>query len=894
MRVDEDDILHYGILRKSGRYEWGSGANVIVRSNTFEDLVANARAEGLTDTEIAHGFGMTSTEFRATKSIAKNQIKQEQIATAERLKAKGLSNVAIGEKMGGLNESSVRALLASGSKEKADILTSISDMLRDQVADKTYVDIGTGVENHLGISADRLRTAVAMLKAEGYMVHTVPVPQLGTSHDTTFKVLCPPGTTQRDLFMNRESIRQISEYSDDGGRSFLGVYPPLGISESRVGVVYGEKGGAKDGVIFVRPGVDDVSLGSSSYAQVRIMVGKTHYLKGMAMYSKDMPDGVDLLFHTNKEATGNKLDALKPLKTTPDGKVDMDNPFGAVIKLGGQRIERDRHGNPHVTSVMNILQEEGDWGKWSDSIASQVLSKQSTTLAKSQLAKAFKSKQDEFDEIMALTNPVVKKKLLEGLADSADSAAVHLKAAALPGQRTHIILPITNMPDNQVYAPNYKDGESVVLIRYPHAGRFEIPELTVNNNHPAAKKALGQAKDAIGISPKTAERMSGADFDGDFVLVIPNGSGKFKTAPALEKLKGFDPQTEFKGYEGMPKMTAKQKGREMGEVSNLITDMTIKKASPDELARAVRHSMVVIDAEKHGLDYKRSAQQHGIQALKVKYQSKPDGAPGLGAATLISRAKSEKRVLDRKERSPKDGGPIDLATGEKVYVETGKTRKGKDGLPEPKTIKSTKLAEAKDARTLSSGTPMEALYADHSNSLKALANRARLESTKTPPSTKSPSASKVFEAEVKSLNTKLDLAERNAPRERAAQVLSNSIYRAKKQTYPDMDKETQKKVKGQALQEARLRLGAKKPVIDITDDEWLAIQAGAISNSRLGTILDNAKPERVKELATPRTVKLMTPTNKARAEALLAGGATRAQVAEVLGVSLTTLDEGVK
>lgn len=880
---EEEYFAHYGTPRHSGRYPWGSGDEDggMPRNSDFLDRVKDLKKKGLTETEIAKGMGMTTTELRATKSIELNRERQEKISTVEKLKAKGLSNGAIAQKMGLAGESSVRALSEPSVKDRADILQTVSNMLRDQVSEKTFIDIGSGVENHIGISSDKLKTAVAILRAEGYQVHNVNVTQLGTGLDTKVKVLCPPGTTQKDVFMNRENIKLINNFSDDGGRSMLGIHPPLQINPDRVGIVYGDKGALKDGVTYVRPGVDDISLGASSYAQVRIAVGKSHYIKGVAMYSKDLPDGVDLLFHTNKKDSGNKLDALKPISD------DQDNPFGAQINR--QIVERDKRGKEHVTSAMNIIYDEGDWAKWSDNIAPQVLSKQSTKLAKDQLAKTYRDKQEEFDAIMAMTNPSVKKKLLESFADSADSSAVHMKAAPIPRQGVHVILPIVKMPENEVYAPNYRPGETVVLIRYPHAGKFEIPELTVNNSHPTAKKTLGQAKDAIGINPKVAERMSGADFDGDFVLVIPNGTGKIKTSEALAGLKDFDPRSQYKAYEGMPKMTAKVKGQQMGDVSNLITDMTIHKASASELARAVRHSMVVIDAEKHNLNYKQSAIDNNIAALKQRYQTKPDST-GLGASTLISRAKSEIRIEDRKARTAAKGGPIDRETGAKVYEPTGRMVVDKDGNLVPRLIKSKKLAETDDARTLSSGTLIEEIYASHSNSLKALANTARLESTKTPPLKYSPSAKKVFEKEVESLVNQVDLARRNRPLERNAQILATSVYRDKKQSNPNMDDTTKKKIQAQALQEARNRLGAKKEPIIITDREWLAIQAGAISPSRLADVLNNADMDRVKELASPRPKKLMTPTNQARAKAMLNSGASRAEVADALGVSLSTLD----
>ena len=880
MIIHESDYLaHYGILRKSGRYPWGSGDDPNQHDSDFLGYVAGLRKQGIAEKDVAKGLNITVKDLRDAKTIAKNRKKQADIAMAQRLKEKGYSNVAIGTRMG-IRESSVRALLAPGQQLKVDILQTTASFLKHQVASKTFVDIGTGVEHHLGLSKNKLGTAVALLKEEGYEVHRVKIDQLGTGHQTEFKVLAPPGTTQKQVWENRDKIKQATGYSEDGGKSYLGIQPPINVSSKRIAVRYAHQGGAAaDGVIFIRPGMHDLSLGSSRYAQVRIAVDGTHYLKGMAIYKKDLPAGVDLEFNTNKSDTGTKTDAMKKLEKDPD------NPFGSIVRQIGD-VGPD--GVKHVTSAMNLVNEEGRWDKWSKSLSSQMLSKQTPTVAKQQLDLAYQSKKNQLDEILALTNPAVRRKLLESFADDADSSAVHLKAAALPRTKNRVILPVNGLKDNEVYAPDFRDGEQVVLIRHPHAGPFEIPQLIVNNKHPEAKRLLGDAKDAIGINSRVAEKLSGADFDGDTVLVIPNPHGKIKTAPSLAGLANFDPKSAFPAYEGMPKMTPREKGIQMGLASNLITDMTIRGANSEELARAVRHSMVVIDAEKHNLNYRQSAIDNGIPQLMKRYQGKSQG----GSSTLISRAKSDLRVPERELRRAGQGGPIDIATGKKVFVPTGATFV-RDGKVVAKTTKTTKLAEAANAHDLSSGKPIEKVYADHSNSLKSLGDQARKAAVTTKTTPYSPAAKKTFAKEVERLNTALREAQRNAPLERQAQVIANALFAQKKAASPEMDKDEIKKLKFLALREARNRVGAGKERIEISDREWAAIQAGAISNHRLNEILGHADLDRVKELATPKARLLMTPQKAQRARSMLDDGYTRAEVADHLGVSTSTLNESL-
>lgn len=915
----DDYLEHYGTPRRSGRYPWGSGGengDTVTRNQSFADIVTDLRKQGLKDTEICVGLGIgttdssgkfrpSTTQLRAKYTISRNEKKQAQIVMAQRLRDKAWSYAAIAQRLELPGESSARALLKEGVKDRVDILTQTSNMLKSEVAAKTYIDVGAGVENHLGLTQTKLNAAVAILKEEGYKVHTVPVPQIGTVHETHVKVLCPPGTTWGDVRRNQDNIKQIMSYTDNGGRSFIKTHPPLSINPDRVGIKFKEDGGDKsDGVIYVRRGVEDISLGSTTYAQVRIKVGDKHYLKGMAMYKDDLPPGVDLLFNTNKPKTNDKLSVMKELSDDPD------LPFGSLVR---QVLANPGTPNERVTSVINKVGikegagEEGGWETWSKSLASQMLSKQPPTLAKQQLEVTFERRQKELNDILALTNPTVKKKLLGTFADSVDSAAVHLKAAALPKQTTRVLLPINSLPPTQVYAPGFKNGDRVVLVRYPHGGTFEIPELTVTTRHPEGKKLLGNARDAIGIHHSVAKQLSGADFDGDTVIIIPNNNSKVVSSKPLQALKDFDPLSSFSPYDGMKTIdggiynaktkkvdygnkhpSSKFKDIQMGIVSNLITDMTIRGAPHSEIAKAVKHSMVIIDAEKHHLNYKQSAIDNGIRGLKEKYQ----GGPRKGASTLISRARKDVYIPDRKLRPQTLGGPIDKETGKLVFIETKKLNyKG-----EPKLVRVESLAAEEDANNLTSKPPtrIETIYANHSNKLKALANQARLASINTPRLNYLPSANKTYAKQVESLESKLDLAIRNSPLERQAQIIANAAIRAKKQANPNLEKEVIKKITFKALEDARLRTGAKKPKVKITPDEWEAIQAGAISDHKLDKILSNADMEVVKTLATPRTPTVMSKTMTRRAKSMLASNYTRAEVAEQLGVSLTTLDTATK
>lgn len=905
--IAEEMLMHYGMPRRSGRYPWGSGDNPYQHSGDFLSRVEELKKQGLSETDIAKSMGLTTTQYRTQKSLAKDERRALDVARARSLREDGKSLNEIAAIMGFSNDSSVRSLLNENSEARMNQAKKTAEFLKKQIEEKGMIDVGTGVERELGISKEKLNQALYILEQEGYPVYGGGVPQVtNPGKQTNIKVICPPGTEHREIY-NFENVHSLSDYvSHDGGETYDPKYVyPKSMDSSRIQIRYAEDGGTqKDGVVEIRRGVDDLSLGESHHAQVRILVDGTHYIKGMAIYSDDLPDGVDVVFNTNKKTGTPMLGPKNDTVLKPIGK-DPDNPFGSLIKdgivdpddptskKGGQSYYYDKDGKKQL-SLINKRAEEGDWGEWSDHLPSQFLSKQSMTLIKKQLGLATADKQAEFDEICSLTNPTVKKALLKSFADDCDSAAVHLQAAALPRQKYQVILPITSMKDNEVYAPNYRNGEQVALIRFPHGGTFEIPVLTVNNKQADAKRILGNAMDAVGINSKVAERLSGADFDGDTVMVIPTG-GKVKitSTRALEGLEGFDPKLEYGGKPEGSFKPMRNTQTEMGKISNLITDMTLRGAVPEELARAVRHSMVVIDAEKHHLDYKQSEIDNGIASLKKKYQGSydEDGRYHEGAATLISRAKSETSVLKRK------GSPIiNPETGEQTYKEVYEEYTDKNGRTRVRTQASTKMAETKDAFTLVSDadTPQERAYATYANEMKSLANRARKEMLSTGKIAYSASAKETYQEEVDHLMAQLNVALRNAPRERQAQVIANATVAAKKQENPDMTRSEIKKASQQALTAARTTVGASRETISISDREWEAIQAGAISENRLTQIINNVDIDTLRQRATPRSTTVLSTAKVNKIASMSASGYSTAEIAEALGVSTSTVNKYLK
>lgn len=888
----------------SGRYRQGSGANPNQHETDARSFAREWRGKinpdtgkPYTETELARAFGMSTTEWRKAMSQGKNSERSANIARAQKLKKEGMSTEDIALEMNA-PLSTVKSWLLPQSDKNIQAKNELVKYLKAQVDEKKYLDVGKGVGAQLNVSDVTLKNAVYILQQEGYTIRQLKIPQAtNVRQKTTVDVLVKDDVPWGEVWGNRDQIRSPMGAWMEDGKTMRNILPPVSVDSDRVCVRYAEDGGTKrDGVIEIRPGVADLSLGANNYAQVRIAVDDTHYLKGMAIYSNDIPAGYDIRFNTNKHVGTPKCgedknnSVLKPLKDDPD------NPFGSTIR---QFDYVGADGQKHQSPI-NIVNTDEDWDNWSKTLASQFLSKQPANLAKRQLDLVYQEKRDQLNDILAYPNNTIKAKLLQDLADECDSQAVNLKAAALPRQETKVILPLEKIKDNEVYAPTFENGEEVVLIRYPHAGQFEIPRLIVNNNNREGKEIIGNAAKAIGINSTVAEQLSGADFDGDTVVVIPTRGQNIKTRPVIPDLLEFNDKEAYKAYPGMPIVGKKvseggdgfDTQRQMGEVSNLITDMTIKDAPLEDIVKAVKHSMVVIDAEKHQLNWKQSEIDNQIRSLKKKYQ----GGENRGASTVISRAKG--RSKDFIARDPRY--EIDPETGERIWKQARDARYIDKETGEIKYRKehSTKMDETNDAFTLvsrdASGatTKIETIYANHANQMKALGNEARKALLNTPADRMNRTAREEYRDEVASLEDKMRVALINAPNERLAQAAASKKIASYKNANPGVSKDDEMKVRNQIINATRAKAGATsrvERVIKTTDKEWEAIVAGALSKEKTMKILGFMDTEEILSRTIPRETREISSAKLTRAKTLLDSGYNWNEVAEALGVNVSTL-----
>lgn len=163
----EDILMHYGMPRRSGRYPWGSGDDPYQHSGDFLSRVQELKKTGTSETDIAKNMGLTTTQLRTQISLAKDERRSLQVATAKGLREKGYSLNEIADKMGFSNDSSVRSLLNENSERRMNQAKATADIIRKEIKEKGMIDVGTGVERELGVSKEKLNQALYILELEG-------------------------------------------------------------------------------------------------------------------------------------------------------------------------------------------------------------------------------------------------------------------------------------------------------------------------------------------------------------------------------------------------------------------------------------------------------------------------------------------------------------------------------------------------------------------------------------------------------------------------------------------------------------------------------------------------------------------------------------------------------
>ena len=105
-------------------------------------------------------------------------------------------------------------------------------------------------------------------------------------------------------------------------------------------------------------------------------------------------------------------------------------------------------------------------------------------------------------------------------------------------------------------------------------------------------------------------------------ILSERGIRPFLTDEAFEELQKFDYKSQY-AIPGQVMPVFKHPNQhkiELGKTTNLIGDMCWYGASVEELVRSIKYGMVVLDADKRHLDWKKAAEDFGIQELLKEYR----------------------------------------------------------------------------------------------------------------------------------------------------------------------------------------------------------------------------------------------------------------------------------
>ena len=180
----------------------------------------------------------------------------------------------------------------------------------------------------------------------------------------------------------------------------------------------------------------------------------------------------------------------------------------------------------------------------------------------------------------------------------------------------------------------------------PATTEIEESAVTQDPNEAAVKAAVDLIKEGLSklkvTITKPAEKQEEAT----------EGQEKASAVDIVESLKDFDTKA-YQLPDDAPPVDIDHgfdRKAEICRISNLIVTMTANDADKDELERAIKHSMVIIDAEKYRLDYMQSYVDNRIDQLIEKYQPEVNDI----ANNVLDYMEKKYEVVNKVEEENKD------------------------------------------------------------------------------------------------------------------------------------------------------------------------------------------------------------------------------------------------
>ena len=155
--MHDDELMHYGMPRRSGRYPWGSGKEPYQRSIDFLGRIESLEKQGLNETQIAKEIGLTNADKKDSTDVCFiNKKFSEYISTNIKStpgniinidnnevlgKHKGLSYYTIGQRRGlDIGGTEGRCYVVGKNIEKNILYVAIGDNSDALISDSAVIE----------------------------------------------------------------------------------------------------------------------------------------------------------------------------------------------------------------------------------------------------------------------------------------------------------------------------------------------------------------------------------------------------------------------------------------------------------------------------------------------------------------------------------------------------------------------------------------------------------------------------------------------------------------------------------------------------------------------------------------------------------------------------------